>query len=1256
MLPTQQNLLEILNSNGLKLYKERKYNESIDCFEQALSFKEINSNQEMFGTLHYHLGCVFQKMNKLEKAKNQFLSSYQIRKLFNKPLLTSQTEKKILKCQRLLKEQTQKERERENGNEKKQKQKPKQKKKEQEKEKEKEKENENEKEKKQKTETQKLKNFFCKEIKYIINASPDSIVRFDLNKIKNNQQIYGLGTHELNNCLAIIILDQKGKISLINKSPKLNWEFVLEEMKWFSSQTNELQIYVISQDLLQRNTNRKMNAKEEAIQKLKKAHLKESKLALKNYKVIYQKTASGSICIDQKNNIFIPNEKESQNLVHLIDPFFQFNYYVNNLNRIINNQQEINIKPNLEFNEMKWTLNKNPISENCQKVLDCTRLEMEFFKNKNLKIHNNKEIKIILKKKLMEYLKMPPNEENSYFKKIIIMKNNTQINQKEKENGIEIEIEKKNEQGKENEMEKKRENESEEEEEKEKENENEEKKENEKENEIEKKKEKKIEKEGGKNAEKEMTINSGSLKIVIDSIYQIKKYLLKDKIKLIESQSLIILNKIVPIFHAKLNQNYYASCYSNIIDELSINLLNNKFVENNFQNINIQILDNSDFRKTIYCLIIPNINITQKIKGDEIGNGDKIINLYQKIFPSFYNKLNQNIINNKKKKKIINKNKYFQKVWFAEKIPILGGKPKLIPISEFEKKVSENFKLIYKPIFPKKVLNHCQKHALRNLPNPTNNFRPQFEAHLKNPGLDRFLVCKMGTNLGYGVFARKEIPLGSILSIYSGILTYKAKSFEYGFDIDTYTGKSDFSFSGENVGSISRFFQHLPQKYSGFIDTFKDYFAEVEKKDKNRNRNKNKNRNQNQNQNEDENEDTIKSNIKTFLFFNGYHSPVEQERIINSFYQDIKSGRSDEFIKGNKQYNRTKSKYFELKFFLEDLIHKYSFDKSDVQTCNIGISSIVYENKPYLIMISSKTIKKNEQIGYSYGLSYWTTKKIMPDIFYVNGKTIPRKLYKYKNLSIFAKLPILGKIEKRAYLYSKTQYAKDCLLKKPIQIAEIDHPVSLFKLRKRMVKYNVLPDYHGNLPHINHPFYRQVCDLFPKDIQIDMFYSKPFNLKYHVFHQDFIDGEKKKNIFDKKKGREEKTGKGGRKRTEGEEGDDFDFDFSKVDELDLVFRCKTLERWAQLNTLISSSFLRSFCNFFLFSKEILINNVIANNPSILLFSRMLSLSGKEIASQCFTKKFKKENLPQVPEETDCIMKKDGHYMIVPSTNVDFEFY
>jgi hypothetical protein len=158
--------------------------------------------------------------------------------------------------------------------------------------------------------------------------------------------------------------------------------------------------------------------------------------------------------------------------------------------------------------------------------------------------------------------------------------------------------------------------------------------------------------------------------------------------------------------------------------------------------------------------------------------------------------------------------------------------------------------------------------------------------------------------------------------------------------------------------------------------------------------------------------------------------------------------------------------HFPLPTELTDLITCHDDLPPESIACeNVDVRTVSLGEIPVIAVTARRLIKKHEQIGYSYGESYWKSKYIKPELFDQHGNVISRERYSYL----------------------KTQSFRRSEIKKMLNIF-LPH-------REDLVRHNILEPAYGPLPLSLDTFAIKVrtrLDQF-HDIKIQLFYTDPDN-------------------------------------------------------------------------------------------------------------------------------------------------------------------
>ena len=284
--------------------------------------------------------------------------------------------------------------------------------------------------------------------------------------------------------------------------------------------------------------------------------------------------------------------------------------------------------------------------------------------------------------------------------------------------------------------------------------------------------------------------------------------------------------------------------------------------------------------------------------------------------------------------------KRLEKIPYSDKPLPQGGTIEYLSSEEFEKKLGFTYteslqgdrKELSKYLKDKELLSQ-----IRNRMD-----LPKDEAvleRLANP-LDCLVVCKMDDQVGHGLFASKDIPAGTVLFMYSGTIE-AAKTYEKGDEYTYCWGSLNSNaiekiVSAKQAGGLSRFMQHLPQD-----------------------------------------QERHKKHLKQELL-KQFNPVLIAERGINL----------DEFVEELMQQAKDHE--------LEDVKFHDLKMKEQLATGNVHVCQTVINGVPVIACVAEYDIKAGEQIGFSYGESYWKTAEKKPCYFLKDGNLIPKTAYAYR--------------------------------------------------------------------------------------------------------------------------------------------------------------------------------------------------------------------------------------------------------------------
>lgn len=386
-------------------------------------------------------------------------------------------------------------------------------------------------------------------------------------------------------------------------------------------------------------------------------------------------------------------------------------------------------------------------------------------------------------------------------------------------------------------------------------------------------------------------------------------------------------------------------------------------------------------------------------------------------------------------------------IWYADKPPALGGIPRKISVAELSKTIGSHYTHSESIYTNEKDINLSE---IKN-----NQFlKASVLKFLRLPYNDSLVICYINNEVGYGVFARKNIQMGEILALYTGEL--KSKLAE-NFSKDTPTYGHDFA--GTNyyidafaVGGVARFFQHLPNNPNELADKLIASFRQ---------------------------------NISLLDNYIDYSIPLEETQgldralIKQQMAADILLGQGS-YFKGMLSY--TGQSEIESDWHLKRT--RFSgLTKDKVASANVVIDSLVVEGKPILFCWAERNIAVGEQLGFDYGFGYWVNR--MPLLFNQSGSVISSQDYSYSEMPLAP-----SKFSSKAFFFSKVSYEKakqDC---SPICQSLMAPAVSFFWIRKKLSENNVIDSINQPLSYLN-SFAIYLKNIFPSDVKFEIYERDP---------------------------------------------------------------------------------------------------------------------------------------------------------------------
>lgn len=211
-----------------------------------------------------------------------------------------------------------------------------------------------------------------------------------------------------------------------------------------------------------------------------------------------------------------------------------------------------------------------------------------------------------------------------------------------------------------------------------------------------------------------------------------------------------------------------------------------------------------------------------------------------------------------------------------------------------------------------------------------NKEQPNIELvkHRLNNPLSCLVICKINDEVGHGLFTNEDIPAGTVLFLYSGVIK-KAKPYNPNNNYHyAWLKNENLAVDPKSNGGLARFMQHLPY-----------------------------------------NTDRYKKDMKENLLKHFGSAILKAKKIdLDAYVNELAASSNDD------EYDNLA--------FPADI-------KAQLATSNVKPALIVLEGIPTLIFWNEREIKKG-QIGFSYGKNYWEQNNIKPRYFTLSGEMLPR--------------------------------------------------------------------------------------------------------------------------------------------------------------------------------------------------------------------------------------------------------------------------
>jgi hypothetical protein len=395
-------------------------------------------------------------------------------------------------------------------------------------------------------------------------------------------------------------------------------------------------------------------------------------------------------------------------------------------------------------------------------------------------------------------------------------------------------------------------------------------------------------------------------------------------------------------------------------------------------------------------------------------------------------------------------------VWYCDRpLKASGAKPRKIPVAELEEIIGGGFKYS-EDVYIKE---------LSNLPFLKSSLSPdiikEILTRLKNPLIDKLVICKIDDEVGHGVFARQSIDINEIVAIYSGEFSFSQSGNDASYAMDAVRSQkgSGYSIDAKKIGGIARFFQHLP--------LLPDVLAVHQtKKFKENGR------------------DCIKKSLDLSETFSGF-SPNDIEYCINEVLSNVLHNNGEK-IKEMLNCDRDPNQLFEV----ENAVLAISWH--EVAIANVGVATLLLKNGgvPIIYFYAKREIRIGEPVGFSYGLGYWSSLGKLPRLFDLHGNSLSKGLYKY------TKMPFNQKLRDTActFFYEKKQYEEDKAVQSPVKLLITKEKLplvtmSFFTTRKILAQNNVISMAH--FPWQPSYFVLELQKMLPPDVTAEIYERDP---------------------------------------------------------------------------------------------------------------------------------------------------------------------
>lgn len=480
-------------------------------------------------------------------------------------------------------------------------------------------------------------------------------------------------------------------------------------------------------------------------------------------------------------------------------------------------------------------------------------------------------------------------------------------------------------------------------------------------------------------------------------------------------------------------------------------------------------------------------------------------------------------------------------IWFANTTPSQGGEEMLMTVTDLEAMVGDGFR--YSESVECDVLLPSEPRAA--VEEHVRLFQDHCVAQWQCRGTnDALLLCPMGDDLGFGLFARRDFRCGDYVCTYSGTIQHAGPGFDFSpyalayravekkvpsmQDVlaGTVSAKEvrryheSLGVDSSHKGNLARFIQHLPLRVAGSDEAI------------------------------------ARSRAQSFLQF--VHDGDEAQFLSAWLRFHAIFHQAQPLLSVKKKGLLTWKlcqlpdrdpldilvPIFRPKHGLEESAHDFSLDwpqeadderiqafldgrkmtvdckdshvEAQVAVENLEQITISREGQATIfVFVAKMDIAQGDILGFNYGYSYWLGAGTLPCLLTRQGRLVPKTDYKYRAFMVKTCSP-QGFLLPMAYsseMYidhlssrigghlTQKQSRPAIITTKDFETKDFVIFISFYEMRRKLVSVNVLSSDHSPLPIENDPCAHIIRALLPDAFGVWLFRRNPLASKESEDHQ-----------------------------------------------------------------------------------------------------------------------------------------------------------